>query len=266
MGHCVADYVSDVEDGQSVILSLRDSKNQPHVTIELANERTWATAGQASVETTNIAQVKGKSNDPPVEKYWKYVDEVIKKLASEGPVNISGEGYEDLQGCGILIIDSKHGSGEVLIRTDKNLIEIESWMRVIQYPQYVVGYEHLNDVENQYHEPLHEIMSLLQNTYNIMNEPDYDGNEDMIAQWVKWKLVQDGHWEVDVETDMDNPNYDDDKHGAIDSTDDISPTIADVPTSIEIGLPKAKYEVLAGNPNDKKFDVKHEIAMRRNSY
>jgi hypothetical protein len=59
MGHCVGTYCDNVSSGHSKIFSLRDSKNQPHVTIE-AQEFT-------------VTQIYGKENQPPVAKYQKYI-------------------------------------------------------------------------------------------------------------------------------------------------------------------------------------------------
>jgi len=55
MGHCVGSYKRQVSEGTSEIYSLRDSKNNPHVTIEVRHGK--------------ISQLYGKSNKMPVEKY-----------------------------------------------------------------------------------------------------------------------------------------------------------------------------------------------------
>jgi hypothetical protein len=61
MGHCVGQggYDSNVLSGVVIIYSLRDSKNEPHCTIELRNGK--------------INQIKGKKNTYIVEKYRKAV-------------------------------------------------------------------------------------------------------------------------------------------------------------------------------------------------
>lgn len=66
MGHCVGGYCHKVEAGDTTILSLRDLKNLPHVTIELTRN---------SDGTFNVAQVKGKQNKPPLPKYQPYLRE-----------------------------------------------------------------------------------------------------------------------------------------------------------------------------------------------
>ena len=59
MGHCVGSYCNEVSEGHKQIYSLRDSKNQPHVTVE--------------VEGKDIMQIKGKTNDEVIPKYRPFV-------------------------------------------------------------------------------------------------------------------------------------------------------------------------------------------------
>lgn len=97
MGHCVADYIDQVESGESIIYSLRDKKNEPHVTVEVSpftnREHNTGIA---------IEQVKGKENKPPVKKYWPQVIELLKKLNQEYPeVRTVEMGEEDLGAMGI---------------------------------------------------------------------------------------------------------------------------------------------------------------------
>jgi hypothetical protein len=58
MQHCVGSYAQEVQQEDTSIYSLRDSSNKPHVTFEIE-------PGNKSVE-----QIKGKQNEPPVEKYY----------------------------------------------------------------------------------------------------------------------------------------------------------------------------------------------------
>lgn len=59
MGHCVGGkvYKSKIKNKQSLILSIRDKNNMPHVTIEI------------DVKSRNLIQKFGKGNKPPIEKY-----------------------------------------------------------------------------------------------------------------------------------------------------------------------------------------------------
>jgi len=99
MGHCVADYIDDVESDEAIILSLRDSKNNPHVTVELRPFEMKDAQGIA------IEQIKGKENEPPVKKYWPQVEELLKHLKSETTITAGdGMGEEDLLAMGIIIV------------------------------------------------------------------------------------------------------------------------------------------------------------------
>lgn len=63
MGHCVGSYAKQVENNVTQIYSLWDSSNQPHCTIEIKNEE--------------IVEIKGKQNQPVVERYWPYVHQFV---------------------------------------------------------------------------------------------------------------------------------------------------------------------------------------------
>jgi hypothetical protein len=116
MGHCVGGYCPDVASGQTRIFSLRDAKNEPHVTIEVRPHKikTWddvtKSVGpeQASklwnefdseggnnvsdVEHAfdyfvkkkgvqphhSIKQIKGKGNAKPKKQYIPYVQDFVK--------------------------------------------------------------------------------------------------------------------------------------------------------------------------------------------
>jgi len=59
MGHCVGgkNYKSKIKNRQSLILSIRDKDNMPHVTIEV------------DVSSRSTTQQFGKGNKPPIKKY-----------------------------------------------------------------------------------------------------------------------------------------------------------------------------------------------------
>ena len=68
MGHCVGSYANEAYDTNMEIYSLRDSKNEPHCTIEF------------SPKIRHIDQVKGKANKAVVPKYHEYVIEFLNQL------------------------------------------------------------------------------------------------------------------------------------------------------------------------------------------
>jgi hypothetical protein len=70
MQHCVGSYADEVKNTRTTIYSLRDAKGQPHVTIEVKNDR--------------VQQTQGKQNRKPDAKYEKYVDEFNSWLEDEG--------------------------------------------------------------------------------------------------------------------------------------------------------------------------------------
>ena len=76
MGHCVgrANYADAVTNGQSKIISFRDKKGVPHVTIE-------ATATEPGV-FNRIVQIKGTGNNSP-EKYWPQVNDFLQDYSGK---------------------------------------------------------------------------------------------------------------------------------------------------------------------------------------
>lgn len=69
MGHCVGSYFPTIQAGHARIFSLRDERNQPHVTIEVQRE-----APGGALEAT---QVKGRGNRAPVERWASYCRKFI---------------------------------------------------------------------------------------------------------------------------------------------------------------------------------------------
>ena len=77
MGHCVggSNYCSAVDEGTKKIISLRDKKGIPHVTIELA-------ADSKNGVFDRVVQVKGTANKEPT-KYFPQIDEFLKEYQSK---------------------------------------------------------------------------------------------------------------------------------------------------------------------------------------
>jgi hypothetical protein len=67
MGHCVGgqNYKSKVKGKISLIISLRDQNNEPHVTIEI------------DIPSSQVVQQYGKGNREPVQKYQKLLKEFV---------------------------------------------------------------------------------------------------------------------------------------------------------------------------------------------
>lgn len=95
MGHCVGGYGDAVESGKTLIYSLRDKNNEPHVTIELAPQQTAA--------SISLEQIKGKENEPPVAKYREQVIDFLKKIyLTYDDVHLEGDSENDLFGLSII--------------------------------------------------------------------------------------------------------------------------------------------------------------------
>ena len=95
MGHCVGGYSDEVADGKSNIYSLRNKKTgEPHVTVEVnpsEQEHYYIEA------PPDIAQIKGKGNKKPVDRYLPYVHDFVKS-GNWGEV-------DDLQNTGLRRMD-----------------------------------------------------------------------------------------------------------------------------------------------------------------
>lgn len=110
MGHCVGGYCDSVFDGTSKIYSLRDARGEPHVTIEAEPQQFSDTFGSLQADQqalirarapnwasdeelakvmmdmypetaqipSNIIQIKGKSNNKPIDKYLPFVQDFVK--------------------------------------------------------------------------------------------------------------------------------------------------------------------------------------------
>lgn len=109
MGHCVGGYWSRVATGQTRIVSLRDDKGQPHVTIELGRPPRVDVVGRGEVSVARVppngvsslletredwraVQVRGKGNQVPVDRWLKLVTEWLAMTGigwSEASTNYS---------------------------------------------------------------------------------------------------------------------------------------------------------------------------------
>jgi len=90
MQHCVGSYFNRVRGGDTIVLSLWDKENQPHVTIELATA-----LAHDGKRLYRIDQVKGKQNRGPDIKYREYVIDFLNEKAHGWA--LSEEAEEDLQ-------------------------------------------------------------------------------------------------------------------------------------------------------------------------
>jgi hypothetical protein len=77
MQHCVggSGYDKGLEDGTTIIYSLRDPTNHPHVTVEAEAE-----SAESHTKFLRIRQIKGKQNDKPAKKYIPYLGGLFNKV------------------------------------------------------------------------------------------------------------------------------------------------------------------------------------------
>lgn len=138
MGHCVGGYCGDVKEGRSRIFSLRDSKGQPHVTVEVqpakdnvVDDRRLERAGlyrpvndylfgDRSLDDLKnaikkkglnpddfigryeqaINQIKGKANRAPNDEYLPFVQDFVQ---TQGPWSSVG----DIKNTGLVDVTNR---------------------------------------------------------------------------------------------------------------------------------------------------------------
>jgi len=85
MGHCVGGYCPDVASGNTKIYSLRDSRGEPHVTVEVEGKPSWFTKAE------NIPDPSGKYKN-----FYELIDNERNELAKQkGGFGNTGESFED---------------------------------------------------------------------------------------------------------------------------------------------------------------------------
>jgi hypothetical protein len=90
MGHCVGNYCRAVQSGNTIILSLRDPKGLPHVTMEYrpggSNEEQPGgnVAWKEKPNTYSVVQIQGKSDSMPIPEYRAMIKEFNDGLRAKG--------------------------------------------------------------------------------------------------------------------------------------------------------------------------------------
>ncbi len=183
MGHCVSDYTNDVDSGYVDIISLRDNKNEPHVTMEVINKN------------GTVSQIKGKGNKPPVTKYIPYVVDLLNMLHDQyGKITFSNDGEMDLSGMDMLyekIAYNEYNSGIVKIisppfkESDKFIVELTTGLDDDSA-------ENTETMEGS----LAEIIFNLENEYSTyINASD--------ASYILDRIVTVGVWNMDMQGNED---------------------------------------------------------------
>lgn len=80
MGHCVGGYCSYVEKGIKKIISLRDARGMPKVTVDAAGNmrRSGSAVKEAPENPGNISQIMGQGNRYP-EEFMPYINDFLRK-------------------------------------------------------------------------------------------------------------------------------------------------------------------------------------------
>ena len=84
MNHCIGEYCEDVESGFSIVYSLRDPQNNPHVTME-------------TDDFGNIKQIQGNSNNEPNEQYKTMIKEWMTTTAVDLGIVTEINAFENLE-------------------------------------------------------------------------------------------------------------------------------------------------------------------------
>lgn len=125
MGHCVGDYCENINSGKSIIYSIRDPDNEPHVTIELSP------VGTGKEKHYAIEQMKGRQNKPQP-KYVKYVEEALDFfMQSPSEVTFGREGFNDYAGF---------QEDEAIIK--QRVAQIHGQQNISQYHPIIDAYYH----------------------------------------------------------------------------------------------------------------------------
>jgi hypothetical protein len=113
MQHCVGSYAHELTQGTE-IYSLRDSSNNPHVTFEIKDK--------------GVKQIKGKQNQPPVERYRKPCIEFLNYMIEENLIRPYEIRELEAIDAGIyqgIVVSSEDAPGE--IEASKQLAKIKDF-------------------------------------------------------------------------------------------------------------------------------------------
>jgi len=83
MGHCSSGYANSVRNNKTKIFSLRDPKNNPHVTIEGNYYTDNEKSAKASKTYFAIQQIQGKGNKEPIDEYKQRIKEWFDHIKTQ---------------------------------------------------------------------------------------------------------------------------------------------------------------------------------------
>jgi len=92
MNHCVKSYYKDVISGLSIIYSLRDPSNNPHVTIEVQGEKAY----RDDPELGGVVDMRGNSNQKPKEEYRPMIKEWLSNEGENQGISTKVNTFEEV--------------------------------------------------------------------------------------------------------------------------------------------------------------------------
>lgn len=113
MGHCVGSYWREVESGKTQIYSLRDNKNQPHVTIEVSDD--------------SLVQIKGKGNAAVASQYRAHAQNFVRELGDGEitPVRVDIQECRDVGNIGMFRIKAPKKPDTRFMHQEMQLVTLE---------------------------------------------------------------------------------------------------------------------------------------------
>ncbi len=114
MGNCVGGYAKEVANEKTTIFSLRDPKNNPHVTLEMNFYPTSSINNKMRIE---IQQIKGRGNKEPIPEYKAMIKEWFDHLKTKNYEFDAMEGYD---------VDLEDLSENLALEDDYG-IEVDIW-------------------------------------------------------------------------------------------------------------------------------------------
>lgn len=78
MGHCVGSYGTSIENGDTLIYSLRDQHNHPHATMEIEPDGRDDQGKPVIGPRSHVGQFYGKEDSPPKEEYADMMNEWLE--------------------------------------------------------------------------------------------------------------------------------------------------------------------------------------------
>jgi hypothetical protein len=201
--NCVQGYSDQIERGSTQIYSLRDPKNEPHVTIEMSIPKTPNEKIQNHYDMQDgenkkieISQIQGKGNRDPIPEYKAYIKLWFDALKQQGyqfePIDIKE--YEDVDLTNFTEFTNKEDDYGIPMKITSIGGDADGWFEDLQ-DAYEEGLKGRRDF---WEAPVIEIIDNLINYAIKQGEhKEFDKAVDKFNEWAfeefnKW---QDMNWD-----------------------------------------------------------------------